>query len=61
MWPWPVIAETEPRVKRRLNLKRKQAESEEAFPFIEDPLPFKNLDEGAPHLKRFASRCTTGL
>jgi len=30
------------------------------FPFIEDPLPFKNFDEGALHLKRFASRCTNG-
>jgi hypothetical protein len=40
--------------------KRKRPGLEKPSHSIEDPLPFKNFDEGALHLKRFASRCTNG-
>ena len=60
MWSWPVIAETEPLVKRRRNQRGGGPGPEKPSHFIEDPLPFKNFDEGARHLKRFASRCTNG-
>jgi hypothetical protein len=40
--------------------KRKRPGPEKPSHSIEDPLPFKNFDEGALHLKRFASRCTNG-
>src|SRR5271165_5737301 len=60
MWSWPVIAETEPLVKRRRNQRGSGPGPEKPSHFIEDPLPFKSFDEGALHLKRFASRCTNG-
>src|SRR5580700_8251855 len=60
MWSWPVIAETEPLVKRRHNQRGSGPGLEKPSHSIEDPLPFKNFDEGALHLKRFASRCTNG-
>ena len=60
MWSWPVIAETEPLVKRRRNQRGSGPGLEKPSHSIEDPLPFKNFDEGALHLKRFASRCTNG-
>lgn len=60
MWSWPVIAETEPLVKWRRNQRGSVRGLEKPSHFIEDPLPFKNFDEGALHLKRFASRCTNG-
>src|SRR6202163_1878556 len=40
--------------------KKKRRGLEKSSHSIEDPLPFKNFDEGALHLKRFASRCTNG-
>src|ERR1022692_3081245 len=60
MRSWPVITETEPLVKRRRNQRGSGPGLEKPSPSIEDPLPFKNFDEGALHLKRFASRCTNG-
>src|ERR1700693_5212077 len=60
MWSWPVITETEPLVKRRRNQRGSGPGLEKPSHSIEDPLPFKNFDEGALHLKRFASRCTSG-